>query len=55
VIDIAGLLGGRRRAAPNGFGGGNSQGRNGNTGSAGSGGAHNNLQPSAVVRWLIKV
>jgi microcystin-dependent protein len=38
----------------NGFGGGNSQGRNGNTGSTGGGGAHNNLQPSAVVRWLIK-
>jgi microcystin-dependent protein len=38
----------------NGFGGGNTQGRNGNTGSTGGGGAHNNLQPSAVVRWLIK-
>lgn len=38
-----------------GFGGGNSQGRPGQTGSTGGGGAHNNLQPSAVVRWLIKV
>ena len=38
----------------NGFGGGNSQGRNGTTGSTGGGGAHNNMQPSAVVRWLIK-
>ncbi len=37
-----------------GFGSGNSKGPPGNTGSTGSGGAHNNMQPSAVVRWLIK-
>ena len=37
-----------------GFGSGNTKGPPGNTGSAGGGGAHNNLQPSAVVRWLIK-
>jgi len=38
-----------------GFGSGNTRGPSGSTGSAGGGGAHNNLQPSAVVRWLIKV
>lgn len=38
-----------------GFGSGNSKGPPGTTGSTGGGGAHNNLQPSAVVHWLIKV